>query len=458
MQTRRDFLKLGAALAAGTLLVGGCRNLLLPRETPAPQPPAKPEKSDTLHLAFFGLGGMGLADLEALLHVKGVRAVALCDPDKRCCARAKKLVEKLGFPSPETFTDYRKVFSGARERIDAAVVATPDHSHFAVAMEAVSRKKHVFVEKPLCKTIDQVRRLAQASAAAGIVTQAGNQGAVSQHIRLAKEWYDAGELGEVREIHAWTNRPVWPQGMKEPAVEDPCPAALDWNIWLGATPERPYSKAIAPFNWRGWIEYGTGALGDMAQHILNPAYFIFDLGAPEVIEAEAPTVTALAYPKGSKITYHFPGNALRGPIKIVWYDGDYVPPRPEGLEASVPFPHGIGGSVIYGTKNTMLFGSSGETMRLVRDYDRLRANPPPRKYPRVRGNIYRNWIESIRAGKTAVSDFDYAAPLTEIVLLGVIAQRLNRRLEWDAVNGVFKNDPEANALLKAVPAREGFLC
>lgn len=459
MPTRRDFLKLGTALAAGTLFVGGCRNLIYPTKPKGEKlPDASPKKDATVNLAFFGLGRMGLADLEALLHVKGVRAVALCDPDVRCCARAKKIVQKAGFPLPETFTDYRKVFDEARERIDAAVVATPDHSHFAVAMEAVVRKKHVFVEKPLCRTIDQVRRLARASAEAGIVTQAGNQGAASQHIRSAKEWYEAGILGEVREIHAWTNRPVWPQGMKYPAVADPCPASLDWNIWLGATPQRPYSKAIAPFNWRGWTDYGTGALGDMAQHILNPAYFIFDLGAPEIIEADAPTGTPLSFPVGSKITYHFPGNATRGPIKIVWFDGNYVPPRPEGLDPSIVFPNGIGGSIIYGSKNTMLLGSSGEKMSLIKDYDKIRANPPPKKYSRVRGNIYRNWIEAIRFGKPTVSGFEYAAPLTEIVLLGVIAQQLNRRLEWDVARGVFKNDAEATALLKAVPARPGFLC
>ena len=160
--------------------------------------------------------------------------------------------------------------------------------------------------------------------------------------------YEAGILGEVREIHAWTNRPTWPQGMTEPAVADPCPTTLDWNVWLGASRERPYSKAIAPTNWRGWIEYGTGALGDMAQHILNPAYFIFDLGAPESVEAEAPTVTSLAFPIASKVTYHFPGNERRGPIKLVWYDGNRMPPRPEDLPANVPFPNGIGGSIIYG--------------------------------------------------------------------------------------------------------------
>lgn len=456
MQTRREFLKLGTALAAGTLLAGGCARLF-------PQPeigkPAKKPAPETVNLAFFGLGVMGTADLEALIHVKGVRVVALCDPDSRLCVRAQKILKKNGLPEAEVFSDYRKVFDNLRERADGAVVATPDHSHFAVAMEAVLHKKHVFVEKPVCRTIDQMRRLARAAAAADIITQAGNQGAASQHIRTAKEWYEAGILGDVREIHAWTNRPTWPQGMKEPAVADPCPPKLDWNIWLGASKERPYSKAIAPTNWRGWIDYGTGALGDMAQHILNPAYFIFDLDAPTVIEADAPTVTPLAFPVSSKVTYEFPANEKRGPIRLIWFDGkDNVPPRPEGLPAEIPFPNGIGGSIIYGTKNTMMLGSSGESMQVLREYDSVRANPPPKKYPRVRGNIYRNWIEAIRSGQSAVSGFDYAAPLTEIVLLGVIAQQLNRRLEWDGALGVFKNDPEANALLKAVPARPGFLC
>lgn len=457
MQTRREFLKLGA-LAAGTLFLGGCRGFF-GNDADAPADAAKTrEDAGTVNLAFFGLGGMGMADLEALLHVKGVRAVAVCDPDSRRCARAKKIVREAGMPEPEAFADYRTVFDRARERIDGAVVATPDHSHFAVAMEAVSRGKHVFVEKPLCRTIDQVRRLTLASREAGVVTQAGNQGAASQHVRLAREWYEAGILGEVREIHAWTNRPVWPQGMAEEPAADPCPAALDWNLWLGASRERPYSKAIAPFNWRGWTEFGTGALGDMAQHVLNPAYYIFGLGVPESIEAESVGGTPLAFPTSSKITYVFPGNASRGPLKIVWFDGSQVPPRPAGLPAGVAFPNGIGGSVFYGSANTMLLGASGETLRLLRDEAAVRANPPPRKYPRVRGNIYRNWIEGIRTGAPTVSGFDYAAPLTEIVLLGVIAQRLGRRLEWDAANGRFRGDAEADALLKAVPARPGFAC
>lgn len=452
-------MKLGA-LAAGTLILGGCRDFFVKGSgTPAVGGGADPrDAAGAVNLAFFGLGGMGTADLEALLHVSGVRAVAVCDPDARRCARAKKIVRDAGMPEPEAFADYRAVFDRARERIDGAVVATPDHSHFAVAMEAVSRGKHVFVEKPLCRTIDQVRRLTRASREAGVVTQAGNQGAASQHIRLAREWCEAGILGEVREIHAWTNRPVWPQGMTEEPAADPCPAALNWDLWLGASRERPYSKAIAPFNWRGWTEYGTGALGDMAQHVLNPAYYIFGLGAPESIESESVGGTSLAFPTSSKITYVFPGNAARGPLKIVWFDGSQVPPRPEGLPAGTAFPDGIGGSVFYGSANTMLLGASGETLRLLHGEAAVRAAPPPRKYPRVRGNIYRNWIEGIRTGTPTVSGFDYAAPLTEIVLLGVIAQRLNRRLEWDAAAGRFRGDEEANALLKAVPARSGFAC
>ena len=457
MQSRREFFKTGAVLAAGTLLAGGCANFADAPQAQKPRAGSGTPDSGTLNLAFFGLGGMGLADLEAFVHVKNVRVVALCDPDSRRLDRAKKAVVERGFPEPETFADYRAVFDSARERIDGAVVATPDHSHFAVAMEAVSRGKHVFVEKPICRTVDQLRRLADAAERAGVVTQAGNQGAASRHIRTAREWFEAGILGDVSEVHAWTNRPVWPQGMKTPAAADPCPPALDWNLWLGAALERPYSKAIAPFYWRGWTEYGTGALGDMAQHVLNPAFFMLGLSAPESIEAETLGGTDLAFPTASKITYNFPATRERGPVRVVWFDGEMRPPRPAGLSADFPFPHGIGGSVIYGTKNTMLLGSSGESLSLVKDYDAIRANPPPQKYARIRGNIYRNWVEAIFSGARPVSDFAYSAPLTEIVLLGVVAQRLGRRLEWDAARGRFRDDSEADALLRALPPRAGFL-
>ncbi len=469
-KTRRDFLKISAALAAGTLISSACSSLSK-NENESRGKARNRASAAVINLAFVVLGRIGFTDLKSLLSVKNVRAVVLCDPDKRCLLRAKQFIEKLenerrgndenrecAGTEIELFSDYRKVFGNAKSRIDAAVIATPDHSHFAVAMEAVAHKKHVFVEKPICQTVDQLFRLGNATKSAEIISQTGNQGAASHHIRTAKEWFEAGILGEITEIQAWTNRPLWPQGMKVPAAEDPIPENFDWDIWLGAEEMRPYSKAIAPFNWRGWTDFGTGALGDMAQHILNPAFFILDLDDPEEIEAETENGSDLAFPTASKITFVFPENRSRGKIKIVWRDGNFAPPNLPQKFAGTPFPSGNGASVFYGTKNAMFVGASGETISLLKDFDEIKRSPPPKTFPRPRGNIYRNWIEAIRAGTPAVSNFEYSIPQTKNILLGVIAQRLGRKLRWNADKNEFSGDPEATALLKKFPKRPNFLC
>ncbi|MCR5184312.1 MAG: Gfo/Idh/MocA family oxidoreductase [Opitutales bacterium] len=405
---RKDFIRLTAAAFAGTCL--------------APSLLAGGNGNDTVNLAVFGLGGMGLADMEAFATLPGVRIVALCDCDERAIkrARARLATHRVPADTVEGFVDYREVFTKCRSRIDAAVVATPDHSHFDVAMEAVRHRKHLFVEKPICKTIPQLRELTAAAAAAGLITQAGNQGAVSNLIRVAKEWIEAGVLGEITRVSAWTNRPIWPQGMQEEPAEDPCPPQLHWDLWLGNAAKRPYSKAIAPFNWRGWIDYGTGALGDMAQHVLNPAFFMLDLERPQDLIAETRGKSKIAFPQGSKIIFKFKTKSGK-PLDITWFDGNYI-----GNEFVVPAEGRelIGGSIFHGTKNDLLVGSSGETIRLLRPYDKAQIKKIRSRLPRIKGNIYRNWTECLQ-GKSAfppVANFNAMQALTETVLMGVNAQ------------------------------------
>lgn len=405
---RKDFIKISAVALAGTCFL--------------PQLLAGvPANSKTIHLAIFGLGGMGLADMKAFATLPNVKIVALCDCDERAIKRALARLDSMGVPAEtiETFVDYRDVFTKCKTRIDAAVVATPDHSHFAVAMEAVKHKKHIFVEKPICKTIEQLRALTRAANDAQLITQAGNQGAVSNLIRVAKEWIDAGILGEITHVHAWTNRPVWPQGMRDEPEPEPCPEKLHWDIWLGDAKKRPYSKAIAPFNWRGWIDYGTGALGDMAQHVLNPAFFMLDLSVPVRIEAMMNGATEIAFPLGSKIIFTFATHAHKA-LPITWFDGDCV-----GKDFIVPdeAKNQIGGSIFYGTKNTLLVGSSGETIRLLKPFDKAELKRVRSRLPRIKGNIYRNWIDCLQ-GKNSqtVANFNAMQALTETVIMGAEAQ------------------------------------
>jgi hypothetical protein len=311
------------------------------------------------------------------------------------------------------------------------------------------------VQKPLCHTIDQVRRLSRLAVEKKVVTQMGNQGQSSSHIRKAKEWYEAGLLGDVNLVDAWSDRPIWPQGVASYRPTEKTPDSLNWDLWLGPVKERPYSPGIAPFSWRGYYEFGCGALGDMAIHLMNDAFYVLDLTAPTKIEVEVSGKSAVAYPNKSTVTYYFPGNDKRGPVKVVWRDGKLKPNTPAGIK-DLPG----NGSLLHG-KNFVLslcgWGNTFEPLVSKEKRDALNEKAPGIKYPRIKGGHYLNWVDAIRNGTKASSDFGYSGPFAEVILLGVIAQRLGRTLKWDAAKGAFEGDDEANALVKAEAARPGFL-
>ncbi|MDR2862895.1 MAG: Gfo/Idh/MocA family oxidoreductase [Puniceicoccales bacterium] len=453
--SRRNFLKT-AGLASGLLILP--TGFLRGENAP----------SNRVNIAGVGVTGMGRDDIGSA-QAAGGKIVALCDVDSNFLAAAHR-----GNPNAKVFEDYREMFDKVGKSIDAVLVSTPDHTHFTVAMTGIQLGKHVHVQKPLCRTVDQVRRLTKAAAEQKIVSQMGNQGHSSNHIRLVKEWYEAGLFGKIPEVLAWTAQPLTPSNREGTTEYEPTgatPKNLNWDLWLGPAKLRPYSPKIAPRQWRAYYEFGGGSLGDMAAHVIDPAYYILDLGAPTRIEfVEASSKSPLTYPMHCKLIYHFPANAKRGPVKLVWTQGrgsSAKPPTPEGFN----LPDGSGlarrqkdgltmsGSLFNGEKLTFNMGQYGDFFYTVpiERYAELKEKAPPPKYPRTKGSHHRNWIDAIRNGGKAVSDFSYAGPLTEVILLGVIAQRLGRTLDWDAKAGKFTNDDEANALLVAAPPREGFL-
>jgi predicted dehydrogenase len=342
------------------------------------------------------------------------------------------------------------------DQIDAVTVTTPDHMHFPVAMAAIAMGKHVFVQKPMSHTIWEARTLMEAARRHRVVTQMGIQGHAGEGIRLLKEWTNADAIGPVHEVHLWTNRPVWPQGLSRPADTPPVPDTLDWNLWLGTAPERPYHPAYAPFRWRGWWDFGCGALGDIGCHSMDAAFWVFNLGSPRRIEAEAEGATAESGPKRSKLVYHFPERDGMPPLKLYWYDGNLKPPRPTELEPGRTLPDRIGGQLFVGEKGTILSQDVYCSSPRIIPESSMRAflpNRPEKTIPRSPGG-HKEWIAACKGeGPKPGADFDYSAPLTEMVLLGNLAIRTGKTIEWDSARLRCINVPEANALVRQ-PHRE----
>jgi len=324
-----------------------------------------------------------------------------------------------------------------RDHIDAVTVSTPDHTHAVAAMMALGMGKHVYCQKPLTRTIWEVRVLEDAARRAGVATQMGNQGHSWEGTRQIREWVEAGWIGTVREVHYWTNRPIWPQAIERPLEAFHVPAHLDWDLWLGPAPERPYHPAYAPFNWRGWWDFGTGALGDIACHAMDAAFWTLDLGYPLRVAAESTPLFAETAPASSRIVYQFGARDARPPVTVVWRDGGLAPPRPDGLPPTASWPAGSSGQLWVGDEGSLVAGIYGENPRLV-DEERQRAllaEPPAEKYPRTEG-VYAEWIAACKSGGKAGSDFAlHAGPLTEMVLLGNFAVRTATVLEIDPQSG-----------------------
>lgn len=386
--------------------------------------------SDKISIAAIGCGGKGWSDIQG---VSAEKIYALCDVDWHSAQDAFN-----AYPGAKRYRDFREMLDREGKNIDAVTVSTPDHVHAAATMAALRMDKPVFCQKPLARTLGEVRAVAAEAGRRRLPTQMGNQGHTNEGTRQIREWVEAGVIGPVREVNYWTNRPIWPQGIDRPLEAFNTPSWIDWNLWLGPAPVRPYAPSYAPFNWRGWWDFGTGALGDMACHGMDAAYWGLDLRYPTKIEAETTELHEESPPKSSRVTYWFPERNGRPEVKVVWRDGGLWPPRPLALEAAVSWPpEDIGGQLWIGDSGAILAGMYGEEPRLVdpvKDKE-LKASPPAQVYPRSPG-VYEEWINAIKGGPMPNSNFaGYSGGLTEVVLLGCLAVRLGTTLTVNPSTG-----------------------
>ncbi len=392
--------------------------------------------SDKLNIACIGIGGKGNSDSAAMA---GENVVALCDVDD---IRGAETRER--YPNARFYEDYRVLFD--KEKVDACTISTPDHTHAVIAMAAMKRGIHVYVQKPLTHTVEEARVLAKTAKENNIVSQMGNQGHAGDGARLVNEWIADDAIGDVREVHSWTNRPIWPQGdVARPEEIPSLPNYLNWNQWLGPAPYRPYHPAYHPFAWRGYWDFGTGALGDMGAHILDQPFWALDLDYPDTVHATSTDFNDEMFPLGSIVTWTFPEKDGRSPLKLVWYDGGLLPPRPAELEPG----RKMGSCIYYGEDGMLMHDTYGNSPRLIPETAMREYDVPEKTIPRSPG-IYEEWLEAIKNGGKSTTDFSYSSKLTETMLLGNIAIRMKEKntiLEYDGKKGEFTNIPEANELL-----------
>ena len=446
---RRDFIKFTAS-AAAMLGLAGMPGVVIAEDAPIrkPKPIAEGKKIRIAQIGFYGKGSSDLGG------VADEDIVALCDVDWGLTG-VQSILKK--YPNAKHYKDFRKMLIEMDDQIDAVQVSTPDHMHFLPAYMAISMGKHVFVQKPLTQTIWEARELLRMAKLHGVCTQMGNQGHQGEGIRLVKEWIEAGVIGDVTEVQVWTNRPIWPQGMqKRPDPQNP-PAGLDWELFLGRAPERPYNEACHPKKWRGWVDYGCGALGDMGCHTLDAAFYALNLGEAKnvTIQAEVSAPLTEAYPAWSIINFEFPARGKMPAVKLTWRDGTKIPPRPSDLEenrklsGSGQYYVGAKGQIYDGTDYCNSPRVIPETKMQQLD---LKAKVPKTiRRPEPIGNPHTGFLQAIRKGdpQWATSNFEYAAALTEFVSLGNVALRApGKKLEWDAEKMAFTNAPELTQYLK----------
>ena len=396
--------------------------------------------SDKINMACVGVGGKGYSDTRG---VSSENIYALCDVDNVKAAQTYK-----DFPKAKQYTDFRKMLENEKE-IDAVTVSTPDHNHAVIAMAAMDLGKHVYVQKPLSHTIVEARMLAEKAKEMKVVTQMGNQGHAGEGGRLINEWIWDGAIGDVYEVHVWTNRPIWPQGITRPNSIPSVPPTLDWNQWLGPAKWRSYHPAYTPFNWRGWLDFGTGALGDMGAHLIDHPYWALKMKYPRTVQGSSSPINDETYPSTSLVTYEFPARDNMVPVKMIWYDGGLTPPRPKDIEPGRKMGDNDGGVLFVGTKGKMMCGTYGNNPRIIPEIKMKEYKRPPKSIPRSPG-IREEWIDSIKGGSQTTSNFEYASKLTETILLGCIALRVSDKktiLEWDGDDGKFTNLDDANAFL-----------
>ncbi|NEU08608.1 Gfo/Idh/MocA family oxidoreductase [Flavihumibacter sp. R14] len=421
--SRRDFVKTAAIAAAGFMIVP--RYVLGGKGYTAP--------SDRLLIAGIGVGGKGESDLTGFYAGGKCDVAYLCDVDTN---RAARSVNR--FPKAKFYKDWRELFDKESKNFDAVSVATPDHNHAIITMAAMQMGKHVYVQKPLTHDIYEARMLTEGAKRYKVVTQMGNQGASGDGVRQLREWYNAGVIGDVHTVYCWTDRPVWPQGIAWPAKKADVPANLDWDLWLGTAPEKDYIEKLVPFNWRGWWDYGTGALGDMACHLVEAPFRVLGLGYPTEVEASVGSVYVDEFKRG-----YFPescppsshaimtfASAKKGgsPIKLHWMDGGIQPERPVELGPNERMGDGGNGALFIGTKGKMMCSTYGRDPKLLPLSRTSEVNTPKTisLVPGGEAGHYTQWVEAAIAGYGKMelsSDFSIAGPLTETVLMGNLAIR-----------------------------------
>jgi predicted dehydrogenase len=460
--TRRDFLKTSSLAAAGFLIVP---RHVLGRGFIAP--------SDKLNIAGVGAGGKAEVNLPYAFNQGSDNIVALCDVDDRMAVNARKK-----WPDAPYYKDYRVMLEKEVKNIDAVIVTTPDHMHAPIALAAMQLGKHVYVEKPLTHDIYEARMLTEAAKRYRVVTQMGNQGSSGDDIRLIQTWIQGGLLGDVHTVHVWTNRPSWPQGIPTPAGQFDIPKELDWNLWLGTAPLRDYNPAYLPAVWRGWVDFGSGSLGDMGCHFIDVPYLSLKLGYPVSAETSIGSVykgffqeviNADGFPPSAKTYIHFPARGSLVPVKMVWYDGGIKPERPAELLPDEPMGEESGGIIFEGTKGKLMAGIFGKNATLLPTSLMKDIVLPKSKFPFVEGGSeghQQQWVKASKKGygEYTSSDFAISGPLTETVLMGNLAVRSyqysetnskgvkifpgRKKLLWDGEKMEITNFVPANQFVK----------
>jgi predicted dehydrogenase len=492
---RREFVRAAGMAAAGLTIVP--RHVLGKGQT-AP--------SDLVNVAGVGVGGMGRSNMTNLA---SQNIVALCDVDwgfagkaydgipQQVAAAEKRLAEANPAPTPEQrqraqaqieslkqlatkagkatrYVDYREMLEKQKD-IDAVMIATPDHTHAVIATAAMSLGKHVYVQKPLAWSVEECRALAKKAIDTKVVTQMGNQGHSSDDARLVNEYIQSGTIGDVREVHIWTNRPLayWPQGIPRPepskmtaspdasqpwnlrfvmdklagtlqAAPHAVPDKLAWDLFLGPAPQIEYHPVYHPFNWRGWTDWGVGAIGDMGAHLIDHAVWALDLGYPTSVETQSTPYNKATYPMATTTYYEFPARGAKPAVKVTWFDGGLLPPKPEEM-GTEEFDKG-GGVLYIGSKGKLLHGTYAQNPRLLGPL--ANAPKPPQTYKRITTSHEINWIDAIRGRQETTSPFSYAAKLTEIMLLGVVALNAGKKIQYDGATMKITNAPEAEQFLR----------
>ncbi|MBN2374816.1 MAG: Gfo/Idh/MocA family oxidoreductase [Sedimentisphaerales bacterium] len=454
--SRRQFIRGTTAAAAAFTIVP--RHVLGGTDQTPP--------SEKINIAVIGTGGQGITNIKALLGEPDTHIVAICDVNEQSDYSAfyyggtagwKSALEVMEkdylqknpngtYPGCPHYEDFREMFND-RDDIDAVLIATPDHVHSVATMAAIKNRKHIYCEKPLTHSIYETRMVTEAAKKSGLATQMGNQGHSGQGIRLTVEWIRDGAIGEVNEVHVWStvSGRDWTKFLSRPEDTPPVPRGLNWDLWLGPAQPRTYHPAYAPYNWRGWWDFGTGAIGDMACHNFDPAFWALDLGHPETVEASSSKLNPESVPTACLYRYKFPAKNGRGPVYVTWYDGGLMPPRPEELEPERKM--GDNGILFVGSKGKILAPGWGGTPRIIPETKMQAYQRPPKTIPRTKGH-HRSWLDACKGGIPASSNFDYAGPLTETVLLGNVALRTGKKLYWDGPSMKATNAPEADQFIK----------